>query len=139
MKAFAQLLLILIVVITACKNNNDSDRIFSFDEKDYKLIDVKKDDLGNKYSEEFVSNKDNNLRLKKIYWENGNIQSITFFSNNKKFGPDRFYDTTGGLLYEGFYYADKETGIIIEYDAQSKKAKIETYKNGNVINQTDLK
>lgn len=133
-----QIILILGVGISWCKDK-DGDIIFSFNEGDYKLIEVKNDDFGNKHSEEFVSNKDKNLRLKKIYWENGKIQSVTFFSNNKKIGPDQFYDTSANLLYEGFYYADKENGIVIEYDTQDKKAKIKTYQDGNVINQTDLK
>ena len=137
MKRIRNVIMILVIGIIGCKDD-DKSLVISFNDKDYKLLETKKYDWGNKYSEEFISKKDKNFRLKKIYWENGKIQSVTFFSNNKKIGPNQFYDTSANLLYEGFYYSDKENGIVIQYDVQSKKAKIETFKNGNVINQTNI-
>ncbi len=121
----------------SCKIKKDDPHSFSFNEKDYKLINTTKDDLGNKYLEEYINIKDSNERLKKIFWENGNIQSVIFFKGSMQNGPNDYYDSNGDLLYSGFYYQDKETGITILYNKELQKARIRTCSQGNVMHEEE--
>jgi antitoxin component YwqK of YwqJK toxin-antitoxin module len=139
MRLILMVVIMLVSFLSSCREKKRCENIFSFNEKEYQLVNTINDDFGKKYSEEFISIKEKDLHLKKFFWENGNLQSIVFFSNRKKFGPYRYFDSSENLLYEGFYYNDKETGVSIEYDPESKQAKIVIHKAGEELNQTELK
>ena len=134
-------LILGVLLFASCKSSPVADcNLKSFDEKDYKLIDSNKDDLGNKYSELYVNKQNSEMQLKKIFWENGKVQSSVFFSRgNKLSGPGILFDSSGTMIYEGFYFEDKPLGVTIQYDAQSKKAIIKTYgEGGQVVNQQNV-
>ncbi len=131
---------LLVMFFSACKSSPDNPcEVLSFDETDYSLVKSLKDDLGNKYSELYVNKKNPDLELKKFYWENGKQQSIVFLSRGEKTGPSMLFDSTGVLTYEGFYFQDKEMGVVVQYDSYRKKAIIKTYKEGDLLNQQELK
>lgn len=125
--------ILIFTIITGCKAQ---DNTLSFNENDYKLVSTKKDNLGNKYSETFINIKDTGFHLKKIYWENGKIQGIIFLTNKKKMGPAQFYDTSGIILNEDFFY--NEIGFGIQYDYENKKTKLIIYKNDNIIHKAAI-
>lgn len=131
--------LLIVCSIVSCKTKDNNLESLSFNEKDYKLINTTKDDLGNKYLEEYVNINDTQVRLKKTFWENGKVQSVVFFKGIMKNGPNDFYDSNGDLMYSGFYYADKETGVTIEYNRQLQKATIKRYSNGDVLHSEERK
>lgn len=131
---------LLVIFFGACKSSPDTPcEVLSFDEADYSLVKSLKDDLGNKYSELYINKKTPSLELKMFYWENGKQQSIVFLSKGKKTGPSMLFDSTGALIYEGFYFQDKEMGVVIQYDSYGKKAIIKTYKEGDLLKQQEVK
>ena len=125
-----------LITIASCKGQ---DNALVFDEKDYKLLSIRNDNLGMKYSETFVNTKDTSLHLEKVYWENGKIQGIIFFRNKKIIGPSKYYDTTGILLSNSFYYNSEETGVGIQYNEKDKHLETLVFKNDDIIHQEDIK
>lgn len=130
----------VIVLLSACRSAPvDNCEVLSFDEADYNLVKTSKDGMGNKYSELYINKKESSIELKKIFWENGKQQSIVFFSKGKKTGPSILLDSSGVIIYEGFYFQDKEMGVVIKYDSYGKKAVIRTLNTDGLLNQHNLK
>ena len=135
MKLLAKYLFLLtFIAITSCKSQNNT---LVFDENDYRLVSTRTDNLGIKYSETFVYDKDTSFHLKKFYWDNAKIQGVIFLNKKKKMGPAQYYDTSGILLNEDFFY--KEIGIGIQYDNEKKERKLIFYQNDDIIHEADIK
>lgn len=58
---------------------------------------------------------DTNRFYTKAYWSNGNIQAMVFYTNKRKDGPARSYDTSGRIDFEGMFLNGVPNGLSIYY------------------------
>jgi hypothetical protein len=123
-------LIILISFLLACSSNKKN-KIYSI-ERDGFLVQglINKDSLF--VDTLFYFNKNKALIKKEFYingklenyafdyYENGETQIKTFFSNGLKNGKLYYYDSTGHCLYEEFYYYGLLVGPAISYTADGE-------------------
>jgi antitoxin component YwqK of YwqJK toxin-antitoxin module len=116
---------ILVIAFFGCKNKP----MDIYDPKNYELI--SKD--SNESYEIYVLKENSNRKMQKFYWNNGNLQAISFFLNNKRDGKWQSFFEDGKLSAESIFTDGKENGDQKTYFINGKVATIERYRNGEKI------
>jgi antitoxin component YwqK of YwqJK toxin-antitoxin module len=129
----------IIVAQFTCRNNeNNFSKPEYFSEEDFNLVKTKLDDFGKRSAEYYTSKKNNTRQMMKLFWSNQKIQVIVYLKDKKKEGPYEFYDTSGRLQYEGFFFEDKESGVFTYYERNGEIKNIEFFNKGDKIGEVSI-
>jgi hypothetical protein len=72
------------------------------------------------------------------YWKNGNIMRISNYINDKKYGNEKEYNSNGILYSIQYIYQDHYHGSRKVFNQDGSINRIESYINGNLINNDFL-
>jgi antitoxin component YwqK of YwqJK toxin-antitoxin module len=101
----------------------------NYDEKNFIVKDSITGQSGNSAITFYVGKLDSSVGMVKKFWYNDRVKSCIFFRNGQKSGPQKLYDSTGKIMYDGFYLHDKRTGLSLYYYADSLIS-VEIYEDG---------
>jgi antitoxin component YwqK of YwqJK toxin-antitoxin module len=122
---------LIITFLISCNHNKSSDRVpDSFNESKYIL---KKTDLNNndeKVSETYFNRDNPSQKLVKLFLPNKRLVLITYYTGTKKNGPTLAFDSSGSMLFNGFYLEDKKNGVWCYYTKENEIYNFEIYDNG---------
>lgn len=85
-----------------------------------------KDSIKNKYVE-YRCGEDTSFIMLKYYWDNGAVQGVFYYSNNKKEGRWTEYTNTGEISYEGSYHNGNKIGVHVLMRFNGSLTSIEKY------------
>lgn len=124
-------IIFLSVFFVGC--NSKQKAISVYDESLYNklpLFTLKKDGY-----EVFVHKNDPNRKMMKYYWDNGQVQLIGFFLQNKKDGRWTEFFENGSMSAEAFFVDDKKDSVHKTYYENGVVASIEKYNVGKKVGQ----
>ncbi len=104
---------VIILILVSCRSK-ESRKIF--DESNYRLTKTQYYPSGKKSAEFFVNKEDTNKKLEKIYWENGRVEGLAFFSHRQLDGPFQQFDSMGNYLVDQIFIKDLESGVILQFE-----------------------
>lgn len=96
----------LVVVFTSCATKEKNEAVNYFNTSFYKKVSSYSDSVQNMYVI-YRSIIDTNRTLMKYYWDNGKLQSKSFFYLNKLDGPSIQYFDNGKISFEGVFEMGK--------------------------------
>jgi len=97
----------LAFLVLSCNYNGKNERIFNI--KYYKRITSPSDSLKNMYVV-YNSTLDSNYKMFKFYWNNGNVQTVSFFYKTIRIGPWTSYFDNGKISSEQHFNDGKKDG-----------------------------